>query len=223
MDKGQEEVKSLNGFRFGLLLAYVVVSAWTLVIAVEGHGGSIVLVPLILGVLAFIAGYTLRREGIVSLGWVGLGVSFAATQFSLSNITYLSAIASVMLMLVLIDFADFLRLMGVSASHNTASSRDQYTQTWSLAKRHSLLTLLVAGLSTLISLIVLLLSVPIEFGSNPVFALALLAPAALLLTASALVTRPVPQSSRLRRDSRSIKRRSKCIMLALAASVVSLI
>jgi hypothetical protein len=101
-------------------------------------------------------------------------------------------------MLVLADFADFLRLMGVSASRNIASTSDQSIRTWSLAKRHSLFTLFVAGLSSLISLIVLVLSVPMEFGSNPVFALALLVPAAFLLTASALVARQVPESNRLR-------------------------
>jgi hypothetical protein len=200
MDKGQEEVGSLNVFRFGLLLAYVMLSAWTFVIAVEGHVGSMMLVPLILGMLAFIVGNTLRQEGIAFLAWIGLGVSFTATQFSLPNITYLSAIASVMLVLVLTDFADFLRLMDISASPDTASTRDQSIQIWSLAKRHSLFTLLVAGLSSLISLIVLVLSVPIQFGSNPVFALALLALAALLLTTSALVTRQVPQSSGPHRD-----------------------
>jgi hypothetical protein len=198
VDKGQEEVGSLNAFRFGLLLAYVMLSGWTLVIAVEGHGGSIVLLPLILGMLAFIVGYTLRREGIAFFAWIGLGVSFIATQFSLSNMTYLSAIASVMLMLVLADFADFLRLMGVSGSRNIASTSDQSIRTWSLAKRHSLFTLFVAGLSSLISLIVLVLSVPMEFGSNPVFALALLVSTALLLTTSALVARQLPRSKRLR-------------------------
>jgi len=198
VDKGQEEVGSLNVFRFGLLLAYVMLSAWTFVIAVEGRVGSIILVPLILGMLAFIIGITLKQEGIAFLAWIGLGVGFTATQFSLSNITYLSAIGSVMLMLVLADFAGFLRLMGVSASRNIASTSDQSIRTWSLAKRHSLFTLFVAGLSSLISLIVLVLSVPMEFGSNPVFALALLVPAAFLLTASALVARQVPESNRLR-------------------------
>jgi hypothetical protein len=200
MDKGQEEVESLNVFRLGLLLAYVMLSAWTLVIALEGHVGSIMLVPLILGMLAFIVGNTLKQEGIAFLAWIGLGVSFITTQFSLSNITYLSAIASVMLMLVLADFADFLRLMGVSASRNIASTSDQSIRTRSLAKRHSLFTLFVAGLSSLISLVVLVLSVPMEFGSNPVFALALLVSTALLLTTSALVARQVPQSNRLHRD-----------------------
>jgi hypothetical protein len=148
--------------------------------------------------LAFIIGITLKQEGIAFLAWIGLGVGFTVTQFSLSNITYLSAIGSVMLMLVLADFAGFLRLMGVSASRNIASTSDQSIRTWSLAKRHSLFTLFVAGLSSLISLIVLVLSVPMEFGSNPVFALALLVPAAFLLTASALVARQVPESNRLR-------------------------
>jgi len=198
MDKGQEEVGSLNVFRFGLLLAYVMLSAWTFVIAVEGHVGSMMLVPLILGMLAFIVGNILKQEGIAFLAWIGLGVSFTATQFSLPNITYLSAIASVMLMLVLADFADFLRLMGVSASRNIASTSDQSIRTWSLAKRHSLFTLFVAGLSSLISLIVLVLSVPMEFASNPLFAIALLVSTALLLTTSALVARQVPQSNMLR-------------------------
>jgi hypothetical protein len=198
MDKGQEEVGSLNVFRFGLLLAYVMLSAWTFVIAVEGHVGSMMLVPLILGMLAFIVGNILKQEGIAFLAWIGLGVSFTATQFSLPNITYLSAIASVMLMLVLADFADFLRLMGVSASRNIASTSDQSIRTWSLAKRHSLFTLFVAGLASLISLIVLVLSVPMEFASNPLFAIALLVSTALLLTTSALVARQVPQSNMLR-------------------------
>ena len=198
MDKGQEEVGSLNVFRFGLLLAYVMLSAWTFVIAVEGHVGSMMLVPLILGMLAFIVGNILKQEGIAFLAWIGLGVSFTATQFSLPNITYFSAIASVMLMLVLADFADFLRLMGVSASRNIASTSDQSIRTWSLAKRHFYFTLFVAGLSSLISLIVLVLSVPMEFASNPLFAIALLVSTALLLTTSALVARQVPQSNRLR-------------------------
>jgi hypothetical protein len=198
MDKGQEEVGSLNVFRFGLLLAYVMLSAWTFVIAVEGHVGSMMLVPLIVGMLAFIVGNILKQEGIAFLAWIGLGVSFITTQFSLSNITYLSAIVSVMLVLVLADFADFLRLMGVSASRNVASTSDQSIRTWSLAKRHSLFTLFVAGLSSLISLIVLVLSVPMEFASNPLFAIALLASAALLLITSALFARQVPQSNMLR-------------------------
>lgn len=192
MDKGQEKVESLNVFRFGLLLAYVMLSAWALVIAVKGHGTAAVLVPLILGMLAFIVGNTMGRADIAFLAWIGLGVGFTAAQFSLPNITYLSAIVSVMLMLVLADFADFLRLIGVSASCNIGSTRDQFVRTRSLAKRHSLFTLLVAGLSSLISLTVLDLSVPIQFGSNPVFSLALLASAALLLTASALVAREIP-------------------------------
>jgi hypothetical protein len=198
MDKGQEEVGSLNVFRFGLLLAYVMLSAWTFVIAVEGHVGSMMLVPLILGMLAFIVGNILKQEGIAFLAWIGLGVSFITTQFSLSNITYLSAIVSVMLVFVLADFADFLRLMGVSASRNVVSTSDQSIRTWSLAKRHSLFTLFVAGLSSLISLIVLVLSVPMEFASNPLFAIALLASAALLLITSALSARQVPQSNMLR-------------------------
>jgi hypothetical protein len=198
MDKGQEEVGSLNVFRFGLLLAYVMLSAWTFVIAVEGHVGSMMLVPLILGMLAFIVGNILKQEGIAFLAWIGLGVSFITTQFSLSNITYLSAIVSVMLVFVLADFADFLRLMGVSASRNVVSTSDQSIRTWSLAKRHSLFTLFVAGLSSLISLIVLVLSVPMEFASNPLFAIALLASAALLLITSALFARQVPQSNMLR-------------------------
>jgi len=198
MDKGQEEVGSLNVFRFGLLLAYVMLSAWTFVIAVEGHVGSMMLVPLILGMLAFIVGNILKQEGIAFLAWIGLGVSFITTQFSLSNITYLSAIVSVMLVFVLADFADFLRLMGVSASRNVVSTSDQSIRTWSLAKRHSLFTLFVAGLSSFISLIVLVLSVPMEFASNPLFAIALLASAALLLITSALFARQVPQSNMLR-------------------------
>jgi len=198
MDKDQEEVGSLNVFRFGLLLAYVMLSAWTFVIAAEGHVGSMMLVPLILGMLAFIVGNILKREGIAFLAWIGLGVSFITTQFSLSNITYLSAIVSVMLVFVLADFADFLRLMGVSASRNVVSTSDQSIRTWSLAKRHSLFTLFVAGLSSLISLIVLVLSVPMEFASNPLFAIALLASAALLLITSALFARQVPQSNMLR-------------------------
>jgi hypothetical protein len=198
MDKGQEEVGSLNVFRFGLLLAYVMLSAWTFVIAVEGHVGSMMLVPLILGMLAFIVGNILKQEGIAFLAWIGLGVSFITTQFSLSNITYLSAIVSVMLVFVLADFADFLRLMRVSASRNVVSTSDQSIRTWSLAKRHSLFTLFVAGLSSFISLIVLVLSVPMEFASNPLFAIALLASAALLLITSALFARQVPQSNMLR-------------------------
>ena len=198
MDKGQEEVGSLNVFRFGLLLAYVMLSAWTFVIAVEGHVGSMMLVPLIVGMLAFIVGNILKQEGIAFLAWIGLGVSFITTQFSLSNITYLSAIVSVMLVFVLADFADFLRLMRVSASRNVVSTSDQSIRTWSLAKRHSLFTLFVAGLASLISLIVLVLSVPMEFASNPLFAIALLASAALLLITSALFARQVPQSNMLR-------------------------
>ena len=187
----------MNALRFGLLLAYVMLSGWTLVIVVEGHVGSMVLVPLILGMLAFIVGNILKREGVAFLAWIGLGVSFITTQFSLSNITYLSAIASVMLMLVLADFADFLRLMGVSVSRNIASTSDQSKRTWSLAKRHSLFILFVAGLSSIISVIVLIISVPMEFGSNPVLAVALLAPVALLLITSVLVARQVPQSNGL--------------------------
>jgi hypothetical protein len=198
VDKGQEEVGPLNALRFGLLLAYVMLSGWTLVIADEGHVGSMMLVPLILGMLAFIVGNILKQEGIAFLAWIGLGVSFTATQFSLPNITYFSAIASVMLMLVLADFADFLRLMGVSAGRNIASTSDQSVRTWFLAKRHFYFTLFVAGLSSLISLIVLVLSVPMEFASNPLFAIALLVSTALLLTTSALVARQVPQSNRLR-------------------------
>jgi len=81
VDKGQEKVESLNVFRFGLLLAYVMLSAWALVIAVKGHGTAAVLVPLILGMLAFIVGNTMGRADIAFLAWIGLGVGYGSSVF----------------------------------------------------------------------------------------------------------------------------------------------
>jgi len=180
---------SLVPFRFGLSLAYIMLSAWVLLVAIEGYGGSIALVPLVLGMLAFVVGNIMRHDGIAFLAWIGLGIGFTAAQFSLPNVTYLSAIVSVMLMLVIIDLADFLRLMGGSVSWNVAGTDDQSVRSGSLIKKHSLFVLFVALISSIVSLTVLVLSVPIEFTSNPVVALALFASTALLVVTGVLVFR----------------------------------
>ena len=189
MDKGEEEVESLAHFPLALSLAYIMLSAWVFLVVVEGYAGSIVLVPLILGMLTFVAGNIMKHEGIAFLAWIGLGVGFTGAQFSLPNVTYLSAIASVMLMLVLIDLADFLRLMGGSASRSVARTGDLSVRSHLLIKKHFLFVMLVALLSSIVSLTVLVLSVPIKFTSNPVFALALLMSVALLVIAGALLRR----------------------------------
>lgn len=184
----------MNAFRFGLLLAYLMLCAWTFVIVLEGYGGSIALISLILSLLAFIVGITLKREGVVLVAWIGLGVGFTAAHFSLPNITYFSAIASVMLMLVLIDLADFLRLVEGPVGRNVAVTLDQSACSRSLIKKHFLFVVLLAVLSSIISLTVLIISSPIEFASNPVFAVGLLSASALLVIMSALASRQVPTS-----------------------------
>jgi hypothetical protein len=97
--------------------------------------------------------------------------------------------ASVMLMLVLLDLADFLGIMGLSTMRNIRMTRDQSTRIWHLIKRRFSHAALLSMLSCAVSLAVLALSIPVEFAFNPILGFGLLASTTLLLVAGLALVR----------------------------------
>jgi len=189
MDKSKTKIEPMFFVRLALPLVYVIFSTWTLWVVAGSPGTSAILIPLIAGMLIFVVGNILKRTGILFLAWAGLGISFVAAHTLLRNVTYFSAMASVMLMLVLLDLTDFLGLMGLSTMSSTRMTQDQSTRIWHLAKKRFFHTALLSMLSCAVSLTIIALSIPAEFAFNPVLGIGLLASTTLLLVAGLALAR----------------------------------
>jgi hypothetical protein len=189
MDKSKTKIEPMFLVRLALLLAYVIFSTWTLLVVVGSPGTSGILILLVASMLVFVVGNILKRAGILFLAWAGLGISFVGAHILLRNATYFSAMVSVMLMLVLLDLADFLGLMGLSTMRNIRMTRDQSTRIWHLVKRRFSHVALLSMLSCAVSLAVIALSIPVEFAFNPILGFGLLASTTLLLVAGLALAR----------------------------------
>jgi hypothetical protein len=189
MDKSKAKIEPMFLVHLALLLVYVIFSTWTLLVAVGSPGTSGIIILLVASMLVFVVGNILKRPRMLSLAWASLAIGFVAAHILPHNATYFSAMASVMLMLVLLDLSDFLGLMGLSTMRNIHMTRDQSRHIWDLAKRRFSHTALLSILSCAVSLAVIALSIPAEFSFNPVLGIGLLASTTLLIVAGLALIR----------------------------------
>lgn len=180
MGKSEGKIEPLVLLRLVSVLAFIMFSGLTLLLVVNNFYGSTILSLLIISSLVFAVGNVKKKEGFVLSAWFGVGSIFVAVQiFFLPGVSYLSALAGVMMMLVFIDLAHFLGICQPSIRDGRRSKESM--RTWSLVKKHLSFVCVLAVLSYVISLAVMSLSLPVQFTFNPVIGIAVLASAALLL------------------------------------------